>query len=861
MKTTKFFQLLLCILYFQISLTGQERFECNGKILVSTTFGNTTSIFQPYYIPFAPPFLSILGNYQGSFDALGFNPKDNYVYGVELNTNNIVRFSLYTQFERIGKMPNIDVLNVSAGDCTPDGLYVCYDYKLHKILVFDVVDQFKLVRQIDLFWDPKSPNQGPFKSRIFDFAFSPTESKTAYSYQPNSKNDPMDPDSTLGRMLKINLDFNDANLGMVTPQGKVLALQMTHMSGLAFSTRGNLFGFGSSFSGPNPVQNKFFEIDPGPGQIRPILTHAYSPQISDACSCPYSLLFTNSAPTNGMYCNNDTRKFEVGFHNNSFSNLSDVVLTDTFPPGTVIKSVSNTFQGKIETGTGVGTNILVIKGLSIPTKQKIFITIELTSINANVGDVFNQAFLTNLPDRFPKILASDDINSSTEGDRCNFEFITRKIENISWKIRYPTDCLNANNGEVVVTSPTFMIGKKYKVSLRNKRGWDEYFREVIIDDKNSFTLDSMLAGDYQLFNMRLLEDNCGLALKDTTIILDPPHSSINLTLSSNGPVCEGETLKLKSSMDVDAIVSWNGPNFYGSAERNPSIVDIRTYQGGKFDVEVNYGYCKQKKSMNVDVNRQFESKIEGKVNYCARDTLSLYGIANTENVSYTWSGPNEFRKIDSFIKISKVAKKQEGVYKLVATNGGCYDTSEIDIKILPTPTVNLEEKIITDYCDPITLLPELSKDGDEVTYRWQPSEGLSCKDCFSPVVLPIVQSGYKLVVENSYNCKDSANTQIILDKDRIAFAPNVFSPNASFSNRQFELLPNCVVHYIKSLVIYDRSGNRIFNTKAASPTEPISLWDGLSSDKTVAPGVYVWIAKVILVDGKEVQLTGDITLL
>lgn len=110
------------------TLAGQLRFDCDGKILIATNNGTTTSIYNPRSLPFTPPFLSILANYAGNFDALGFNAKDNFVYGVEQNTNNIVRLSLYNGVDRIGQVNIVDTLKVNAGDCTAEGLYVCYDY-------------------------------------------------------------------------------------------------------------------------------------------------------------------------------------------------------------------------------------------------------------------------------------------------------------------------------------------------------------------------------------------------------------------------------------------------------------------------------------------------------------------------------------------------------------------------------------------------------------------------------------------------------------------------------------------------------------------------------------------------------------
>lgn len=153
----------------------------------------------------------------------------------------------------------------------------------------------------------------------------------------------------------------------------------------------------------------------------------------------------------------------------------------------------------------------------IPAKEKIVIEVVIISVDAKDGPAYNQAYLSNLPPRFPAVLPSDDALSSTFGDRSNFFFITRSIGNLTWEVIPPTDCILANDGKIVATSPDFMPGQGYEVSLRNLKGWQERVSVVMIDENNSFTIDSLIPGEYQLFRFRSLLENCSVSLKDTTI--------------------------------------------------------------------------------------------------------------------------------------------------------------------------------------------------------------------------------------------------------------------------------------------------------------------------------------------------------
>jgi uncharacterized repeat protein (TIGR01451 family) len=849
--------LILANLY---TLSGQVRFECTGETLISVSDGKTTNLQWPRFPPFAPPHYGTFCCYDGSFDAIGFNAKDNYIYGVEEHTNNILRIGR-SDFVRIGKVLGIDTLYVNAGDCTPEGLYMCYDHKLQKMLVFDVVDTFKLLRQVDLFWDSKSMNEGKFNAQIFDFAFDPNDPKTAYSYQ--GRFDQLGPTNTQGSMLKINLNLDDPNLGMVTPMAKIDDKVATHITGLAFNARSQLSGFGSDLKGFNPPQNILFGIEAFQGRATSILARNPIYNVSDACSCPYSLTFTNAGPVDGMYCNNDSKTFVVAFDNNSYVSIENVVLKDTFPSGTVIKAVSDTFGGTIDVGTGIGSNILSISGLTIPAKQRFEIKIEIMSINAQDGPAYNRAYLHNLPAHFPVRLDSDNPNSSTLGDATGFYFTTRPIKNLTWRTVSPTDCLKADDGKITFTSTDLTPGQNYVVSLRNTKGWKEYVETVKLDEQHSFTFDGLNPGEYQLFGIRPEDADCNASLKDTLILLSAPNHLLDLQISSNSPVCEGDSLKLTSILTPNGLINWAAENIFYADEANPIIANVDTNKTGTYEVTGTYGYCIQKKSLDVVIDQQLNLEIDGATIYCVRDTLQLRVKHKTkfDSLKFNWIGPIDFYTVDSTITFPITSQDQMGYYQVISNNGACYDTVGLDIVVLPTPSLTLDELVITNFCEPLQLLPSLEGGINNMVYEWTPKEGLECNDCPNPFVLPFVQSSYQLKVMNEYKCRDSATVEIFLDKKNSIIAPNILKPSSLLENQLFRIYPNCVVNHLQSLDIYDRQGNLIFQTQAVNQTDVLESWDGTALGQKVTPGVYIWSAKAELVDGSIVYLTGDITVL
>jgi len=620
------FILNVCFALGLVNQVSAQRFACDGQLLISTTDAAATSIWRPFYIPFNPPFFSPVVKYNGkSFDALGFNSKDNYIYAVEQATNNIIRLKRDNSFEIVGSVSIVNSLNVNAGDCTPEGLYICHDYELNQLLVFDVVDNFELLSRIDLFWSPDSDNNGAFDSRIYDFAIDPNNTSLAYAYQSNHDDESLGPESSRGNILSINVDFDNPDLGMVTPISKLNQNQVSHLGGLLFSPDSGLYGYGTPVSGLNPIQNQFYQINTFNGSVANQF-FSWPPDgiFSDGCSCPFSFSFTCSVPDDGMYCNDDLKNFVISIENNSFNPIEGLTLRDTFPEGTMIEEISGVFTGNVSAGMGIGSNILEISDLLIPAKANVVITIKLRSVDAKVGELYNQAFLYDLPETFDNMLASDNPATSHEnGDPSLYIIIPRTLENVKWELTSPSECLLANDGKIEVSSPQFFPGQEFEVKIRNKIGWEESTFNTIVDSDNTITLDSLIPGEYQVFQVRSVSDNCSLSARDTIIYLEPPNDLLDLELEGNSPICEGESLLLKSETNAIATIRWTGPSLFGSDIHNPIIDSTIEANSGEYKVVAKYGYCEQIEFIDIDVKGQVNSSITGDTIYCERDKIQL----------------------------------------------------------------------------------------------------------------------------------------------------------------------------------------------------------------------------------------------
>ena len=86
--------------------------------------------------------------------------------------------------------------------------------------------------------------------------------------------------------------------------------------------------------------------------------------------------------------------------------------------------------------------------------------------------------------------------------------------------------------------------------------------------------------------------------------------------------------------------------------------------------------------------------------------------------------------------------------------------------------------------------------------------------------------------------------------------PNAFSPNNDGKNDSFclEGWQACVKEF--QVVIYNRYGEELFSSQDAN-----FCWDGMYHGQVLENGIYLFVIRARMVDGEELKLSGNITLL
>jgi gliding motility-associated-like protein len=152
---------------------------------------------------------------------------------------------------------------------------------------------------------------------------------------------------------------------------------------------------------------------------------------------------------------------------------------------------------------------------------------------------------------------------------------------------------------------------------------------------------------------------------------------------------------------------------------------------------------------------------------------------------------------------------------------------------------------------------QLSATGS-ATYDWQPTAGLSCSTCPSPIASPATTTSYIVSGVSANGCNSSDTVVVFVSKSPCGdiFVPNAFTPNGDGVNDKFGPVSSSGLYPSSAIFrIYNRWGEVIFETKDLS-----SKWDGILHGITQATGSYVYFLSFDC-NGKTTEMKGMVMLI
>jgi gliding motility-associated-like protein len=153
--------------------------------------------------------------------------------------------------------------------------------------------------------------------------------------------------------------------------------------------------------------------------------------------------------------------------------------------------------------------------------------------------------------------------------------------------------------------------------------------------------------------------------------------------SANGPICEGNAIKLSAGNLSGASYSWTGPNGFVSALQNPNIGSGTVLNSGFYYVTASIAGCPGlTDSVRVIVNQPPGSlQVSSNSPICSQDTIVLSANSLIKSTNFAWSGPQGFASTAPEPIITNTSTQNSGTYTVIASTPGCATTSSSSLAV------------------------------------------------------------------------------------------------------------------------------------------------------------------------------------
>ncbi len=198
-----------------------------------------------------------------------------------------------------------------------------------------------------------------------------------------------------------------------------------------------------------------------------------------------------------------------------------------------------------------------------------------------------------------------------------------------------------------------------------------------------------------------------------------------------------------------------------------------------------------------------------------------------------------------------------GTYSVTVTDTkGCVVSEAITITQPPLYQVVMDTVVTINLGESIELNP-VAANGNPASWEWSPATFLSCTSCRNPVAQPFVTFTYSVQTISDVGCVADKSVIINVIPSYIIYIPNAITPNGDGVNDYFEVFGNKETWKQFSLQIFDRIGEKVFETSDMN-----FKWDASYKGKPLNPGVLIYTLRLVYIDNHTDKLyRGSITLL
>lgn len=397
----------------------------------------------------------------------------------------------------------------------------------------------------------------------------------------------------------------------------------------------------------------------------------------------------------------------------------------------------------------------------------------------------------------------------------------------------------------------------------------DYYLVVVSDGVNLFTFDSIVNGAELAFAPAV----------NTTFNITAFTAYGNPCTGDVGP---GVNVMVSDLSVVTALSDYNGFNIGCSGENNGSIqltingglapfqtqwsqggngTSLENLSAGTYGVTVtDAAGCQTEQSYTLTEPAALRPEYLTASPVCAGDATGQIQIITIEGGVLPFSVNMNGMDLPALAVFPYLINNlKDGDYDLLFIDAnGCKSILKITIVPASPLIVDVGPDQTIEY-GASTVIEALVNSTTIDTFYWSPTTNLATPDALETVANPANTTVYELWVRDLAGCTASDILQINVERIDRVYIPNVFSPNDDGSNDQFTVYGGQQVGLLRSVRIYDRWGELLFEKLDLPPNEPAQGWDGYTKGKEVMPGVYVYVVEVEYFDGTSEVFTGDLT--
>jgi len=350
---------------------------------------------------------------------------------------------------------------------------------------------------------------------------------------------------------------------------------------------------------------------------------------------------------------------------------------------------------------------------------------------------------------------------------------------------------------------------------------------------------------------------------EVMVVLDTVAPVARITPSKDFD-CHTNTMQLDgtgSSKGDEFIYAWNSTD--GTIAADPTTLFPTISNPGTYTLLITstMNGCTKEQSLKVEENVPRAAQVEKADPPCPNETGSI-NIMNVEGgigpYRYSINGGNSYQDNQAFDRIPA------GNYTIsIMDNNGCELQDRVNIVAPAEIVLDIDPELAIKLGDSTTIRTYTNIPPNQIAdVVWTPAIGLSCDDCIQPMAKPLKNQSYNVKVMDVNGCEATATVNFLVDTNPNIYLPNAFSPNNSdgINDRFTVFAKSSSVRLVKTLRVFDRWGNLVFERENFSPNDASLGWDGRFNGQSLGAQVFVYYAEVVMIDDRDLLIRGDVAL-